>query len=185
MSQPELDRRLLQFLDACESERELGNTNAAIRGALERLADRLGEHETGNVNDFADVRVRLDQHHFRIGNLEGRALRSEDRADRTADALPPMHRREEVSSHDWTAQLQLASKRAGDALTERVNDPTEPRFTSERARAIAREESAKLADGRILERWRWSKAWAFRMATEAVKALIILAVGYLAARLIR
>jgi hypothetical protein len=85
MSDNDLDRRLKEFLDACESERELGHTNAAIQGTLQRIVDNQAMHEKNDVERFAAHASRLDQHHWRIGSLEERATRHEAKQDKLAE----------------------------------------------------------------------------------------------------
>ena len=81
----DLDTRLKAFLDACESERELGHTNEAIQSTLQRVVDKQIEHEKNDVERFGKLDSRLDQHHWRIGSLEERATKAESKQEKLAE----------------------------------------------------------------------------------------------------
>lgn len=85
MSDPVLDKRLKDFLDQCESERALGKTNEAILASVARVADALNEHDKMDLERFARVDARLDQHDYRLGSVEKTAAKVEAKAEALAE----------------------------------------------------------------------------------------------------
>lgn len=85
MSDSQLDDRLRAYLDREESERALGNTNSTIITAVRNLSDALGEHKGDDVERFAAVHSRLEQHDFRLGSVEKVAAKVEAKAEQLVE----------------------------------------------------------------------------------------------------
>jgi hypothetical protein len=81
----DLDRRLKDYLDREESERDAGITKAAILGMLQRHTDWMADHDKQDAERFAAHQGQIDQHHWRLGSLDGRVAKVEGQADKLAE----------------------------------------------------------------------------------------------------
>lgn len=130
-------------------------------------AERHDLHDRIEAAHRAVARAESDLRHVH-GRLESLELAEISRR-------APM-REEAKSHHDWSEELA----RLDQELTRRVKDKRDP-MTSDRARELAKEVVRETEDGKILSRWRVGKGWIQRMATEVVKDIFLLSLGWLAA----
>jgi hypothetical protein len=69
----DLDKELSDYLGLKRTEREEGNTNAAIRKLIENLSDNLGRHILDDERQFTEIHGILASHGHRITTLEATA----------------------------------------------------------------------------------------------------------------